>query len=841
MTPYSNWPSPSGLSLPRRARRWSRRKWFNCFRARALLRVAVLATATAVGLIGVAGVSARAQSRPNVVLILTDDQGYADVGFNGNPLVRTPVLDELAAAGTAFDRFYASPVCSPTRASLMTGRDAFRTGVIDTQEGMSVLRPTEVTVAEALQQAGYRTGLFGKWHLGDNAPARPQDQGFDTVLTHVGGMIGHSYNPMDGNSYFDPVLIENGVERRFQGYCTDLFTDAALAFMREPAAEPFFVFLSANAPHHPLTVPERDAAPYRAMGLSEDTARYYGMISNLDYNVGRLLDELERSGAAENTLVIFVGDNGTSSLHRQADLWESGLRGRKTHVYEGGVRVPMVIRPPASRCGGIRRMDMASVNDLMPTILDYCQVPSPAKLDGLSLRPLLGDGPATLPPRSLFLQFHRGVVPDKFRNFAVIKQDLKLIQPVGRGGEPFRADDARFELYDLANDPGERHNLADAQPETVQELKREYEAWFADVGAKGFEPVRTWIGDEVQPQVRLTRQDWQGGGLDDSSLGTFPLDVRRAGFFRLTLRWSELFEKTHPVTIRLGGRILAREMLYAEATCRVDNVYLSAGPIELEAWVEMDGKKQGVRYVDIEWVAPEQAFKTADARSWSSVFFDAGTRDWTDQWFLDGKVGTVTNAPDGMTLPAGPEAMNDAHHMVLWTKQEFTGDVKIEFDYTRLDDETKYVNILYILATGSGVGSYARDISTWQDLREVPAMSTYFKHMHTYHVSYAAFPNDDDATAYIRGRRYVPETGGLNGTELMPDYFPAGLFASGVPHRITVIKQDRDLFVWVHNAEQDYYCDFANDGLRIIREGRIGFRHMFTRASRYADIRVSTD
>ncbi len=169
--------------------------------------------------------------RPNVVLIMTDDQGYSDVGFNGNPHLKTPVLDRFSEGATVFDQFYACPVCSPTRASLMTGRSALKTGVIDTQEGMSILRPSEVTVAEALKEAGYRTGMFGKWHLGDNAPARPIDQGFDHSLTHVGGMIGAPYNPLDGNTYFDSVLIEDGVERATEGYCVDVFTDAAVDFI----------------------------------------------------------------------------------------------------------------------------------------------------------------------------------------------------------------------------------------------------------------------------------------------------------------------------------------------------------------------------------------------------------------------------------------------------------------------------------------------------------------------------------------------------------------------------------------------------------------------------------
>lgn len=235
----------------------------------------------------------------------------------------------------------------------------------------------------------------------------------------------------------------------------------------------------------------------------------------------------------------------------------------------------------------------------------------------------------------------------------------------------------------------------------------------------------------------------------------------------------------------------------------------------------------------------EAAFASADVRSWRELFFDPGTGRWSDRWFLDGEIGTVSNGPEGMTLTAGPEALNDAHHLVLWTKESFQGDLKIEFEYTRVDQANRFVTILYIQATGSGVVPFVSDIKAWRELRRVPAMRAYFDHMHAYHLSYATFPDAENSRSYIRGRRYLPEQAGLKGTELEPDYFPDGLFATGVPHQITVIKQDRDLFVRVVNAEQTYHCHLVNAGLPIITEGRIGLRHMFTRSARYANFRVS--
>ena len=240
--------------------------------------------------------------------------------------------------------------------------------------------------------------------------------------------------------------------------------------------------------------------------------------------------------------------------------------------------------------------------------------------------------------------------------------------------------------------------------------------------------------------------------------------------------------------------------------------------------------------------SPDQlAFDQAYAGVWATVFSDDCTANWQDQWFLDGEVGTVTNGPEGMELTAGPEFKNDAHHMVLWTKAVFEGDLKIEYDYTRLDEETRCVNILYIQATGSGEEPFVKDITEWNELRRVPAMRMYFDHMHTYHISYAAFPNEgDDRRSYIRARRYMPNATGLQGSDLEPDYFPEGLFQKGVPHKITVIKKDRDIFMRIENSEQVYYCHMSNPDLPSITEGRVGLRHMFTRSARYKNLRIST-
>jgi len=548
-----------------------------------------------IGWVGLVAFACLAE-RPNVVLILTDDQGYSDVGFNGNPIVKTPALDQFASTAVVFDRFYANPVCSPTRAALMTGRNAYRTGVFETQEGVSILPPSELTIAEALKSAGYRTGLFGKWHLGDNAPARPMDQGFDRSLMHVAGMIGAPYSPLDAQSYFDPVLIDDGVEKRFEGYCADIFNDAAIDFINEADDAPFFVYLAQNTPHHPLTVADRYAQPYRDAGLSEDTSRYYGMITNIDDNFGRLLHALEKKGVADNTVIVFLGDNGTSSLHKQDDLWECGLRGRKTYVYENGIRVPMFIH--VSGGSAARLNEPASVEDIMPTILDLCGIQAESKMDGMSLLPVLNGG--ALPDRSFYFQFHRGRPPVRYRNAAVVSGDWKLVQPVGRGGEDYSPETARFELYNLKADQNETSDLATEKPEVVSRLKAEYDAWYDGFSFNGFEPVRTWIGSEVQNPVMLSRQDWLGGGLFDGDLGHYELDVKSAGTYRITCRWSKLLKEAHPVVLKINGRVYKNSILYAESQCRFEAIELPAGPCRFEAWVEIDGKPCGFRFVEIE-------------------------------------------------------------------------------------------------------------------------------------------------------------------------------------------------------------------------------------------------
>ena len=300
--------------------------------------------------------------RPNIVLIMTDDQGWAQLGSHGDPVLKTPHLDALAEEAVEMTRFYVSPVCAPTRAALMTGRYNYRTGVVDTYLGRAMMHPDEVTIAEILGGNGYRTGIFGKWHLGDNYPLRTVDQGFQESVVHKGGGIGQPSDP-PGSDYFDPILFHNGEQKQFSGYCTDVYFDEAMRWIGDGGDAPFFAYIPTNAPHSPYLVPDSYREPYAQQGLSDKDARIYGMITNIDENVGKLLAHLESTGLASNTIFIFMTDNGPTTR-----LYHAGLREQKGSVYENGIRVPFLARWPEQL--EPRKTDrMGAHIDIAPTLL----------------------------------------------------------------------------------------------------------------------------------------------------------------------------------------------------------------------------------------------------------------------------------------------------------------------------------------------------------------------------------------------------------------------------------------------------------------------------------------
>jgi arylsulfatase A-like enzyme len=541
-------------------------------------------------------------SGPNILLIMTDDQGYGDLGCHGNPRIRTPNLDRFARESVRLKSFYVSPVCSPTRASLMTGRYNYRTGVVDTYAGRSMMHPDETTLAEMLAAAGYRTGIFGKWHLGDNAPLRAIDQGFQEALVIKGGGIGQASDPPGGSHYLDPVLQHNGRSRKYRGYCSDIFTTAAIEFLTTPSDRPFFAYLAFNCPHDPLEAPEAELASYRSVDLSpgafpqlgqpipptlmetaEEIAKVYAMVTNIDTNIGRTLAALDARGLAQDTIVIFLTDNGPARVR-----FNAGLRGWKGTVYDGGIHVPCYIRWPARFPAG-RVMDRIAAHiDIVPTLLEACGVSPPAGLrfDGRSLMPLLrGESDVAWPDRTLFFQWHRGDRPERDRAFAARSQKYSLVR---REPPPESRTVPPLELFDMESDPYQQHDLAAREPRIVEKMHADYLAWFDDVSStRGFEPVRIAIGGDREDPTILTRQDWRGprSGWGVNDLGHWEVEVVRDGRFDVSLR---LTPRRFPTTVHLKLRGVERAVkLEPEAAeCTFRDVPWTAGPGRLEVWVE---------------------------------------------------------------------------------------------------------------------------------------------------------------------------------------------------------------------------------------------------------------
>lgn len=424
--------------------------------------------------------------RSNVLLIMTDDQGYGDNAFNGNPLLRTPSLDKLARESVRFNRFYVSPLCAPTRASLLTGRYHLRTGVWGVTGGRETMREGEVTIAEALKGAGYRTGLVGKWHLGEHYPCVPHKQGFEEF---VGFRLGH------WNRYIDPPLERNGKPIETKGYVSDVFTDEAIGFIDRHKSEPFFLYLAYNAPHSPYIVPDKYYDRFEGKGLSVPVASTYAMVENLDSNIGRILSHLDRTGLANDTIVLFMCDNGPTGGAR----FNAGLRATKGTVYEGGVRSPLWMRWPR-RLAPKEVQGPAAHIDVYPTLLDLCNVPRPAgpAIDGVSLAPAM-TGPAKIAERMLFFHNAGNRIRSPFPG-AVREGRWCLIN--GK------------ELYDLEKDPGEQNDVAGSNPEVASRLRVAYQSWFDEVAAQcGFEQPVIPIGYAEENPVWLpaTRATLTGG------------------------------------------------------------------------------------------------------------------------------------------------------------------------------------------------------------------------------------------------------------------------------------------------------------------------------------------
>jgi arylsulfatase len=407
--------------------------------------------------------------KPNIVLVMTDDQGYGDLGCHGHPLLKTPNIDKLYAECMRFTCFQVSPTCAPTRSAIMSGRPPFYVGVTHTILERERLALGVPTLPEMLQSAGYTTGIFGKWHLGDQDPYRADKRGFDEVFQHGAGGIGQTYGgscgDAPGNKYFDPHILHNGKFVKTSGFCTDVFFNQAIKWIEtRKSGKPFFAYIPTNAPHGPMIAPEKYKQPFKEAGYNGRQQGFYGMIANIDENMGRLMARLKELGIEDNTILIFMTDNGGSS-----STFNAGMKGKKGSVDEGGTRVPFFIRWPGKIKPGVDCDRLANHYDLLPTCAEIvgAEPRQKDKLHGRSLLPLLRDPRAEWPDR--YRVFHqgrwaKGAQPRKDAGFAVRSQRWRL---VGKNA-----------LYDMEKDPGQKTNVIGRNADVAQRMLEIYDEWW---------------------------------------------------------------------------------------------------------------------------------------------------------------------------------------------------------------------------------------------------------------------------------------------------------------------------------------------------------------------------
>lgn len=438
-------------------------------------------------------------SKPNVILIITDDQGYGDLGFTGNPWIKTPNIDQLASESIRFSDFHVGTTCAPTRAGIMTGRHNNRVGVWHTIMGRSLLRKNEITLADAFKKNGYATGMFGKWHLGDNYPYRPHHRGFEEALYHGGGGVCQILDYW-GNTYFDDTYFRNGVPEKTQGYCTDVWFSNAIKFIEKNNKKPFFCYISTNAPHHPFFAPQKYIDMYKD-NPEVKNPEFYGMITNIDDNVGMLREKLEEMEIADNTILIFMTDNGTAagmemdSRHFMTKGYNAGMRGRKGSEYNGGHRVPFLVYWKNGKItGGKNVTQIASFMDIMPTLIDLCGLTPPdVNFDGQSLKPVLYNKFKNWPDRIIITDTQREDVPVKWKNCAIMNDRWHLIN--GR------------ELYDMDIDPGQTNDVSAGNTEIVGKLRQAYEEWWNSVSVDFGDYCEIIIDTEKEDPVKITSHD----------------------------------------------------------------------------------------------------------------------------------------------------------------------------------------------------------------------------------------------------------------------------------------------------------------------------------------------
>ena len=492
---------------------------------------------------------------PNIVLIMVDDSGWGDFASNGNLWVTTPNIDQIRQDGLMINRFYVSPLCAPTRASLLTGRYHLRTGTAGVTHGMETMRSEEITIAEVFRDAGYDTGIFGKWHNGAHYPENPLGQGFNEFF---GFCAGHWSN------YFNTKLQHNNQMINTNGYITDVLTDAALKFIETNNSNPFFCYIPYNAPHNPYQVPDKYLNKYKKTNLPVKDKVVYGMIDNIDENIGRVIKKLHELKLTGNTIVIFLSDNGPVT-----DRYNGNMKGKKGTVDEGGVRVPFFIKWPGHIQRGSNIERIAAHIDILPTLAELAgiKIPENDLLDGKSLVPLINNRNAEWPERAIFTQVYRdnklkpapGAIRSSQYRFVIDKNEDEL-------------------LYDMVSDPDQKKDIAALKPEMVKEYRQKYDTWFKEVIKNGIHREITKVGFTNSPVIELYApdisykdgvvftegqhgwaHDWLIGWNTSKDIAEWTIEVVKQGEFEIDLKYncSDNY-KGRSIRISIGGQKLSR-------------------------------------------------------------------------------------------------------------------------------------------------------------------------------------------------------------------------------------------------------------------------------------------
>ncbi len=535
--------------------------------------------------------SAQSQ-KPNVVFILTDDQGYGDLACHGNPYIKTPNLDKLHSESVRFTDYHVATTCAPTRAGLMTGKNCNKVGVWHTIIGRELLRREEVTMAEIFKQAGYSTGIFGKWHLGDNYPFRPQDRGFDEVLIHGGGGVTQTPDYWN-NDYFDDTYFHNGKPQKYSGYCTDVWFSEATKFISKQK-KPFLCYIATNAPHSPYNVSDKYSQPYKN-NPKITNPNFYGMITHLDEQVGQLIYKLKKEGLYENTIIVFMTDNGSAggvkfdSKGEVVSGYNAGMRGIKGTPYDGGHRVPFFLHwPKAGYNQGKNISTLTSYTDVLPTLIDLCKINYSRHIafDGKSLLPLLQGKDKNWPDRLLIADVQRDEFLVKWKQSSVMTKQWRLVN--------------RSELYDMEHDPGQKNNIASQHTDVVKTLEQAYEQWWQDVSVRANEYSRFIVGSPRQKVTILTSHDlhaekdypaWNQEMVRAGNKvnGFLALEAAEAGKYEIQLRRYPVESNLALAAIAPKGELAPGGRPYLPGVAiPVKKVKVSIGSIQYEKEVKAD-------------------------------------------------------------------------------------------------------------------------------------------------------------------------------------------------------------------------------------------------------------